>query len=211
MLKAIVFDYGKVLTLPPTPADWNSMAAVFGVSADALQNPYWGLREDYDRAVYNAESYWRTVADQLGKQIADKDIEQLVALDNAQWTKENPEMLAFAWRAQAAGLKISILSNMQSDMLAAMRQKLAWLDRFDAQIYSCEIGAIKPEPKSYHVALKALGVAAAESVFFDDKQVNVDGARAVGMQAALFDGNVESVYETVEKLGMPRAARNSGN
>jgi putative hydrolase of the HAD superfamily len=175
---------------------------------EALQRPYWGLREDYDRAVYNGASYWRTVGEQLGKTVANGQIEHLIALDNAQWTKENPEMLEFAWRAQQAGLKIGILSNMQSDMLAAMRKKLAWLDRFDVQMYTCEIGTIKPEPKSYHMTLKALGVEPAEALFFDDKQVNVDGAQAVGMHAALFEGHMETVYDALEKLGMPLAARN---
>jgi putative hydrolase of the HAD superfamily len=209
MLKAIVFDYGKVLTLPPTPEDWGRIAGVFSVSVEALQKAYWGLREDYDRAVYTGESYWRTVGEQLGKTISGEDVEHLIALDNAQWTKDNPEMLDFAWRAQQAGLKIGILSNMQTDMLAAMRTKLPWLDRFDTQMYTCEIGTIKPEPKSYHMTLKALGVEPGEAVFFDDKQPNVDGAVAVGMHAALFVGNMDTVYDTVEKLGMPLAAGNS--
>jgi putative hydrolase of the HAD superfamily len=200
MLKAIVFDYGKVLTLAPTDEDWGRIASVFGVTAEALQGPYWRLREDYDRAVYNALSYWETVAQQLGTSVANAQVEQLVELDNTQWTRENPEMLDFAWRSQKAGLKIGILSNMQSDMLGAMRKKLAWLDRFDVQMYTCEIGTIKPEPKSYHMTLKALGVEPAESVFFDDKQVNVDGALAVGMHAVLFEGAMSTVYDAVERL-----------
>jgi putative hydrolase of the HAD superfamily len=204
-LKAIVFDYGKVLTLPPTQQDWSRLGSVFGVSAEKLQIPYWGLREDYDRAVYTGQSYWFAVAEQLGKTISHADVHRLIAMDNAQWTKENPEMLGFAWRAKASGLKIGILSNMQSDMLTAMRQKLAWLERFDAQIYTCEIGAIKPEPESYQAALAALRVSAGEAIFFDDKQVNIDGALAVGMHAALFEGDMETVYHAVERLGEPLA------
>ena len=208
MLKAIVFDYGKVLTLPPTPEDWGRLASVVGVSADALQHAYWELREDYDRAVYNGESYWKAVAQHLGKSVTSGQAEQLVELDDTQWTRENPEMLDFAWRAQAAGLKIGILSNMQFNMLATMRRKLAWLDRFDAQLYSCEIGNVKPEPESYHKAAHALGVEPQEAVFFDDKQVNIDGALAVGMHAALFAGDMNTVYDAVEKLGTPLVARN---
>lgn len=208
MLKAIVFDYGKVLTLQPTPEDWGKLAEVVGVSTDALQHAYWGLREDYDRAVYNGESYWKAVAKQLGRTVTREQAVQLVELDDTQWTRENPEMLDFAWRAQGAGLKIGILSNMQFNMLRTMRRKLAWLDRFDAQLYSCEIGKVKPEPESYHKALQALGVEAGESVFFDDKQVNIDGAQAVGMHATLFAGDMNTVYDAVEKLGTPLVARN---
>lgn len=203
MLKAIIFDYGKVLTVPPSAADWARLAAFFGVSVEQFQKPYWGLRDNYDRAVSSADSYWGNVGAQLGKELSKDDVAQLVAMDNAQWTKANPEMLDLAWQAKEAGLKIGILSNMQFDMLAAMRQRLPWLSRFDAQIYTCEVGVIKPEPESYMAVLMALDVRAQDSIFFDDKQVNIDGARAVGMHAALFDGNIEIAYEAVERLGAP--------
>lgn len=204
-LKAIVFDYGKVLSLAPTAEDWSRLAAVFGVTSDELQAPYWALRLDYDRAVYTGQTYWFAVAERLGKHISHPDVHRLIALDNNQWTHANPEMLDLAWRAKSAGLKIGILSNMQSDMLAAMRQKLTWLDRFDAQVYTCEIGVVKPEPESYHAILAALDVSAAEAVFFDDKQENIDGAKAVGLHAQLFEGNPETAYEAVQRLGVPLA------
>ena len=210
-MKAIVFDYGKVLTLSPTAADWKREAAVFNVSVGEFQKPYWGLREDYDRAVYTGESYWRAVSEHLGRCVSKDDVARLTALDNEQWTNANPAMLELAWRAKEAGLKIGILSNMQSDMLAFMRTKLDWLDRFDAQIYTCDIGAIKPEPESYHSVLKALDVKAEESLFFDDKQVNVDGAILVGMHARLFDGDVRKAYEAVEHLGVALAMRKAAD
>jgi putative hydrolase of the HAD superfamily len=207
MLKAIIFDYGKVLTFPPTAEDWERLAAVFGVPVEKFQEQYWGLRDKYDRAVFTGDSYWRAVAEHLGKTITDEDVTKLVALDNAQWTHANPEMLDFAWRAKAAGLKIGILSNMQSDMLKAMREKLPWLARFDHQTYTCEVGAIKPEPESYFIELHALEVKPGEAIFFDDKQVNIDGARAVGMHATLFEGEMATVFEALEKLGVSLASQ----
>ena len=55
-LKAILFDYGKVLSLSPSDDDWARLGAVFGVSAEELQVPYWDLRLDYDRAVYTGQT-----------------------------------------------------------------------------------------------------------------------------------------------------------
>jgi putative hydrolase of the HAD superfamily len=45
----------------------------------------------------------------------------------------------------------------------------------------------KPDPRAYRAALDMLGVTAPEAVFVDDQPVNVDGARAVGIPAVLFD------------------------
>lgn len=211
MLKAIIFDYGKVLTFPPTPDDWARLAACFDVPVEEFQKPYWGLRDAYDRAHFSAESYWTAVGQQLGRKLTPEGIAHLTQLDNTQWTNANPAMLELGWQAQREGIKIGILSNMQLDMLAAMRRKFDWLDRFDAQLYSCEFGAVKPEPEAYNAALRALGVSAEESLFFDDKQVNIDGARAVGMHAELFDGDVSAAYRAVELLGKLLVAQNSAD
>ena len=211
MLKAIIFDYGKVLTFPPTPDDWARMADVFAVSVEKVQKAYWGSRDKYDRAVYTGDAYWHAVAEQLGKKISGDDVARLIALDNTQWTHANREMLEFARRAREAGLKIGILSNMQCDMLAAMRAKLAWLDDFDHQTYTCEVGAIKPEPESYEIVLQALGVTPQEAIFFDDKPVNIEGARAVGLHASLFEGDMDTVYEAVERLGVPLLLRKAAD
>ncbi len=211
MLKAIVFDYGKVLTFPPTAEDWARLAGCFDAPVEEFQKPYWGLRDAYDRAQLTADSYWSAVGEQLGRKLTREGVAYLTELDNRQWTNANPAMLELAWQAQREGLKIGILSNMQLDMLAAMRKKFDWLNRFDAQLYTCEFGAVKPEPEAYNAALRALGVRAEEALFFDDKQVNIDGARAVGMHAELFTGDVEAAYRAVEGLGKPLAARNSAD
>lgn len=211
MLKAIVFDYGKVLTVPPTAADWERLAGVFGVPVERFQKPYWELRDRYDRATFTAETYWGGVASDLGKEISEEDVARLVVLDNTQWTRENPEMLEFAWQVQDAGLKIGILSNMQSDMLKAMRQKLPWLARFDAQVYTCEVGVIKPEPESYHAILHELDVPARNVLFLDDKQPNIDGARAVGMHAEIFEGDMAPVYAAAARLGLSLEMRKAAD
>src|SRR5947209_7531058 len=115
---AIIFDYGKVLSLPPTPEQWNRFAARFGVDEPALQKHYWGFRDDYDRGVFNGAAYWREVAKAFHQTLTDADVEQLVYFDNDQWTNVNPEMLDFARCAQARGMRTAILSNMQQEMLA---------------------------------------------------------------------------------------------
>ncbi len=202
-LKAILFDYGKVLCYPPTSDDWVLFAGFFGVSVPEFQQPYWDLRDDYDRAVVDAPKYWRNVAAHLKKPISDALIPKLIANDNRQWTNANPHMVEFARRAKQAGLRIGILSNMQFDMVAALRQKFPWLNEFDTQIYTCEVGVIKPEPESYLISCRALGVQPSEVLFLDDKQVNIDGAAAVGMKTLLFQGDHEALYPLLEQYGVP--------
>lgn len=45
----------------------------------------------------------------------------------------------------------------------------------------------EPDPGAYRAALDVLAVTAPDVIFVDDQPVNVDGARAVGIPAILFD------------------------
>lgn len=51
---------------------------------------------------------------------------------------------------------------------------------------SCKTGVRKPAPAAYEAALAGLGVPASACVFIDDREVNCEGARAVGMHALRF-------------------------
>jgi len=60
--------------------------------------------------------------------------------------------------------------------------------RFEAAVASIDIRARKPDPVFYARVAAAAGVEPAEVLVVDDRQVNVDGALAVGMRAHLFAG-----------------------
>jgi len=194
-ITAIIFDYGKVLSLPPTLQQWNRLAAVFGASQPDFQHHYWGFRDGYDRGEYNGAEYWRMVAKAFGKPITAAQITELINWDNDQWTNENPEMLGFVRRVHGEGIHTAILSNMQREMLVFMRAKFPWLydGIFDAQVYSCEIGVVKPEAHAYLETCRQIGSQPANTLFLDDKQVNIDGAHRAGLQALLFTGALSDV------------------
>ena len=46
----------------------------------------------------------------------------------------------------------------------------------------------KPDPEIYRLLESRFGIKLEECLFVDDRQVNIDGAEAVGMQAVLFTG-----------------------
>jgi putative hydrolase of the HAD superfamily len=118
---------------------------------------------------------------------------------------------------RARGLRLGVLSN----TLPSIDRTLAFLglnDLIDAAVATCTVGIHKPEPGAYHAAAQALGVPAGTVLFIDDKQENVDAARAVGMHAALIDlrgdtpGALRSLGEVtglVDRIGVatPTGAR----
>ena len=60
----------------------------------------------------------------------------------------------------------------------------------------------KPDPAIYEIAVERSGLPAAELVFVDDKQANVDGAIAVGLDGILFTG-ADDLRRALRERGLP--------
>jgi 2-haloacid dehalogenase len=92
---------------------------------------------------------------------------------------EVPEVLA---RVRAAGLKTAILSNGTPAMLAAA-VAAAHLDGcFDAVLSVEEVGAFKPDPRVYQLAVDRLGIPAAAIAFVSSNGWDAHAASAFGMR-----------------------------
>jgi putative hydrolase of the HAD superfamily len=79
---------------------------------------------------------------------------------------------------------------------------------FDLIVDATYTGILKPDPRAYAAVTEGLGIAAADCVFVDDQQRNVDGARRVGMQVVHFDvmQPQASYHHALQLLGVPPAA-----
>ena len=198
-LRAVIFDYGRVLSLSPTEDDWSALATATELPLETLQHRYWEYRDAYDRKEVTAAEYWAKVA---GRELSENEITELISRDDAQWTRVNPDMLHLARQLKEAGLKIAILSNMQVDMLRVMRVKFEWLSDFDVQMYSCEVGMVKPSDEIYLECARRLGIDPKQALFLDDKDKNIAGAEAVGMHSLLFEGETSAAEKKVKELGV---------
>ena len=76
-------------------------------------------------------------------------------------------------------------------------------DKVERVVASYRVGAIKPDRDFFEIALAELGSAASEAVFFDDNRVNVEGARACGIEAYLVRGVEETRSRLVELRLLP--------
>ena len=62
----------------------------------------------------------------------------------------------------------------------------AFLSRFRDIVVSGEVKLLKPDPAIYYLALDRFRLRPADALFIDDRAINVEAARAVGMAAHLF-------------------------
>jgi 2-haloacid dehalogenase len=87
----------------------------------------------------------------------------------------------------AAGVPLFAITNFSADFWPPFHAKEeAFFARFKDIVVSGQVKLLKPDPAIYYLALDRFRLRPADALFVDDRQINVEGALAVGMQAHLF-------------------------
>jgi putative hydrolase of the HAD superfamily len=203
-LKAVILDYGNVLSRPQTMDDVAAMAGVAGMGTADMHRLYWQFRSAFDRGDLDEASYWSAIARGAGREFTREQLREIVRLDNESWSRPDPVMIRWAATLRASGLRTGVLSNMDITLRRYLTANVAWLGGFDHCTYSCDAHMIKPEAGIYEHALRGLGVAAGEALFLDDREENVEGARRVGLHAVLFRSPQQANDEMDGRFAIPR-------
>jgi putative hydrolase of the HAD superfamily len=191
-LRAVVFDYGMVLTGPPNPEAHAALLRLTGLPLDRFESLYWVDRHAYDEGKLTGIAFWQKLVREGGLSLSQETVEELNRWDARMWTTENPAMVAWQSALKQRGLLTAILSNMGDSVLESVEQNFDWIHRFDVLVWSFQLSLAKPDPAIYRYVLAKLGTLPEETLFLDDKPVNIEAARALGMKAIEFS--------TVEQL-----------
>jgi HAD superfamily hydrolase (TIGR01509 family) len=110
-------------------------------------------------------------------------------------------MLAWQVALKQRGFLTAILSNMGDSVLENMQREFDWLPRFDVLVWSYQLRMAKPDPAIYHYVLQKLGSRPEETLFLDDKLVNIHAAQALGLKAIQFS-SVEKLRKDLVASGL---------
>lgn len=85
------------------------------------------------------------------------------------------------------GVPLFAITNFSADFWRPFHDReKEFFKRFRDIVVSGEEKLLKPDPAIYYLALDRFGLKPGEALFIDDREINVEGARAVGMHAHLF-------------------------
>ena len=99
-----------------------------------------------------------------------------------------PEAMAMLDLCQGRGLRTGILTNDMRDFNEpGWSDRVEFVQRVDAVTDGSITGVLKPDPRAYEIAVEALGVSPASTLFIDDQPFNIKGAQNVGLQTVWFD------------------------
>jgi putative hydrolase of the HAD superfamily len=201
-INAVILDYGEVLCHRASDEEFNRMAKMFGVEKTSFRALWEKNRGAYDRGDLTAEAYWTALAKDAGAGIDGEQLEQVYKWDIEMWANANAQMVNWVRQLRQAGIKTGLLSNMPPAMIAHLRENFDSLDLFDFITFSAEVRLIKPDAAIYEHTLQGLGAKAEETLFVDDREINVKGARDLGIHAVQFR-SVEQLRKDLSAMEFP--------
>jgi len=168
------------------------MSAISGLDEQAMMGLFWKYRGEYDRGTLRGEDMYRRILSESGVEGSEAVLAEMarkmLAEDLGSWVKVSDRVTDWGLSVRAEGYALGILSNMPFDFLELYGDRVRLFAEADTAVFSCDVARIKPELDIYVTLIARLGCKPEEIVFFDDLEVNIEGARKAGIQAFLWTG-----------------------
>ncbi|MCR5785706.1 MAG: HAD family phosphatase [Eubacterium sp.] len=199
MIKNVVLDIGNVLV----DWDWEGYFEYLGYAEEDVFDALAGYTvlshrwNDLDRGVKGDENVinemidiapmWESDILHVMEHIGEAVIQFKYA---KRWIREIKE----------AGKKVYLLSNYSEYLFNQTEEdELDFIELTDGVVFSFREHYIKPEKEIYEILLDRYNLKAEECVFIDDKEENIEGAKALGFETILFD-DFENVHEKLNGM-----------
>ena len=201
MIDYVIFDFGRVIVdfdeTKMTRAYVKDEALVPLVRDTVFDRKYWDL---LDLGTISDDEVKAGIASRLSEPLTcaaydvyDNWIAHVDILDGI-------EDAILTAKARAKG--IYLLSNISPQFVENYHRHPTLariLSHFDGLVFSGVLHMVKPDARIFNYLLDTYGVPPEKALFIDDSQKNIDGARAVGIQPYLFDGDTQKLKNFLEK------------
>lgn len=213
MVRAVIWDFGGVLTTSPFEA-FNRYEAERGLPKDLIRTinatdpdtNAWALFERNDVTIDEFDRLFDEEAKARGHSVPGKDVIALLSGDL------RPEMVEALRRINERLKTGCITNNVRAGEGAGMARSQekaaavgAVMEMFQVVIESSKVGVRKPSPEIYRMACEALEIEPGDAVYLDDLGINLKPARAMGMTTFKVVDPAETIRELQEVVGFALA------
>jgi putative hydrolase of the HAD superfamily len=217
-IRALLLDFGAVISvsfferhreteqilgLQPGTLSWMGPMAP---ESDAL----WQAMQ---REEITEREYWARRARELGELVGEPGWDVTTLLTRVRQVDPDavvrPEMTALIHDARRKGVPVGILSNeMELFYGKPFLERMQIVRSIDVIVDATHTKILKPDPRSYALAVEALRVKPEEILFVDDQFRNIAGAVQAGLQTHHFDlrdvsGNTAAIRARLGLHGSP--------
>jgi HAD superfamily hydrolase (TIGR01509 family) len=198
-LRAIIFDIGRVLVQVDVARAMQGLASGSTLSPSEFwsaieRDPSW---PDWQEGRMAPHDWYLHLAKRLGGSLTFEQFTEVWnrALDPAPIHED-----AFLEKLSKR-YRLALLSNTDPIHVRHLEATYSFFAFFPTRIYSCSVGASKPNPLIYSTALRALKVSAGEALYIDDIAAYVEAARRLGMSAVQFQSAAQLTSD-LQSLGV---------
>ena len=183
-IKAIIFDFGRVISAQKPDALFGSYESELGLTPGTINQIMFESQAWRDALVgrISATEFWYAIGPALGLESC-RMIDEFRKRYHADESID--EGVLNLIRQLHGGYKLAVLSN-HPPGLAQWLSDWEILNLFDVVYCSGDEGMAKPDPAVYNLTLKRLGILPHESIFIDDTSGHVKAAQSLGMHGILF-------------------------
>ncbi|MDE5709549.1 MAG: HAD family phosphatase [Alistipes sp.] len=179
-MKNIVFDLGGVLFARDKNKCTREFIDFFAFIRSERLPRFW---EEYDRGTSTLAEVTETLCAMHGCDREKCEAYLRQSIDLQEPIRPTEELIG---DLKAAGYRLYVLSNMSREFIEFLRRFPVYA-LFDGEVVSCEERTVKPEPRIYEILLERYGLDPAETLFIDDRPINIAAAERMGIRGCLFD------------------------
>lgn len=195
MIKNVIFDIGNVLV----DFRWRVLMEELKLSQEtqaAFEKTVFGSRwwGELDHGIYEEAEILEHFRE---------DNKAYLDAFNLVWENRDKLVEPYAYAVQwvenlkSSGRNVYLLSNYPKDVFALHAEcgRFPFLDKVDGKVVSGFVRMVKPDADIYEYLLSEYGLNADECVFIDDREENVETAKALGMGGIVFQGYKQACSE----------------
>jgi len=175
------------------------LARLLGTPLTGFDAVYWASRESYDNGRTDLD-YWRAIGAAVGVDVDEELSGRLTELDVAGWLDVEPASADLLTDLSEAGVPMALLSNAPTTFARTAEQQ-PWTKHFRHLLFSADLGFVKPDARIWAALADRLDAEPDDLVFFDDRQVNIDGAVTAGLSGLLWRG-ADGARRELRELGL---------
>lgn len=184
MIRAIIFDFGRVITAQKPPSLFRKYEDDLGLQPNTINSIMFDSQAWQDALIgrKTEEQFWHEIGPELGLD----NVDEIDAFRRRYRADERINEGVLNLVKQLNGrYKLAVLSNSPPGLMEWLTDwKIVGL--FDVVLCSGDEGVVKPDPAAFEKTLERLGVQPGEAVFIDDAHEHVESARTCGLHAILF-------------------------
>ncbi len=198
-IEAILFDLGRVIVDFDMAECESALASRSGLDREAFLGVLWdiGSIRRYERGEISTAEFHQFL-------ITNGALKMDYAEFRRVWSEvfdPIPILPTAFLSGLASRYTMTLVTNTNEAHADHIRRNYEVFGCFTHHILSYEVGALKPDPKIFEVAIEATGHPPEEVLFIDDREENIVAGRALGMDVHRFSSS-SGLCRAFEEMGI---------